>query len=821
MQTDRAGAREDYYSREDAGYFLGEGAAGFGLSGAVSREDFEGLAAGCTPAGEVQNAGSDDRKIGWDLTWSAPKSVSVLWSTADAGTREKIQAAHDHAVSRAIEFVEQHAAQTRRGSGQKNDADRYEKVGLVAAVYKHRTSREMDPQLHSHAIIFNVACRADGTVGAVVSHNFYEWKMAAGAAYRCELSQGLRSLGFEVERDAKSFRVAGVPEQLETEFSKRRQQIEKSLAEHGAKGARASEVAALDTRKAKTEVNRETLLQDWQSRAHERAPDWTPGQARETAIETREINSQQIAERQAEMTRERSTLSEAELYAAVATERQGGGNIRDIEEDAKALKADRETVTLEGHRQETRYTTTEMQKLEKDMVGNAEKMSKLKGHQVEPQKLDKALTERPTLTDEQKAAVRHIVEAGDVACIQGSAGSGKSLALGAASEAWEADGYRVRGAALSGKAAQELQKGSGIESTTLKRLEMDTRGYTGEDGKQHEATDKLSRRDILVIDEAGMSGSRQTAALIEDAQKAGAKVVLVGDTRQLQAIDAGAAFRSIQERVGAARIDTIQRQRSDLDRQAVKDLRDGHAERAIENLAERGRVHETDSGREAKQEAGQAVVEDIAAGKQSLALTSTRAEARDVNESARNAAAERGLLKGENFAVTTHAGEREFAAGDRVLFTRNNREIDVKNGDLCTVTKVERAGENAARMTVTLDRGGDREIDTSHYDHLDHGYCVTVHKAQGSTVDRAHVVASENGYSSKEWAYVAGSRAREETHIHADRTTIEELAPTWNKSRQKDVTLDYSPKQEREPAPKLEQKPKHEHEHGPAWERTR
>ena len=815
LSTDPVGRElEDYYAQDAAGIFLGGGAEALGLDGAVTRENFEDLSQGLTPAGEVMGAGAEHR-AGWDLTFSSPKSVSILWATADEKTREKIEAAHDKAVAAGLKFMEAHASYGRRGSG----GEIHEKVSLVAATYRHGTSREQDPQLHSHCFVFNVAPREDGTIGGIESRYMYEWKMAGGAAYRCELASRLKELGFEVERDGKSFRLAAVPKELESEFSTRRKQIVEALKEHGARGSKASEVAALDTRRAKQEVSREVLLKNWRSRAHERAPDWTPEQARETAIETRDISRQQVAERQTEMTRERSTLSEAELYAAVAQERQGTGNIRAIERDAETLKADRETVALDD-RGRARFTTKEMQQLEHEMVTRAERMAKASNHEVSPDKIQAAIEARPTLSVEQKAAVEHLTKSGDLACVQGSAGSGKSFALGAAREAWEAEGYRVRGAALSGKAAQELQSSSGIKSTTLKRLEMDTRGYVDEAGKNHEATDKLTSRDVVVIDEAGMSGSRQTAALIADAERAGAKVVMVGDTRQLQAIDAGAAFRSIQEHVGAASIDTIQRQQIDQDRTAVRDLRDGHAEKAIENLAERGRVHETATGREAKQEAGQAVAQDLAEGKLSLGLTGTRLEARDVNESAREAARGKGLLQGEDVRVSTSHGERSFATGDRLIFTRNHKDLNVKNGDLGTIQSV--AGHDGqALMQVQLDRGGERLVETQKYDHLDHGYAVTVHKSQGSTVDRAHVLAAENGMSSREWSYVSASRAREETHVHSDRATLAEIAPAWSKARQKDVTLDYRPAPKRE----LEQKPKHEKEpdrdRGPVWTWTR
>ena len=782
---------EDYYAQESGGYYLGHGAAAFGLAGPVNRDEFLELAAGKTPFGDVQGAG-DNHRAGWDLTFSAPKSVSVVWGTADESMRDAIQGAHDRAVAASIRFVEDHAAFTRRGSGTASDEERRERVGLVVAAYRHGTSREQDPQLHTHCMTFNAAPRTDGTVGTLDSRPLYEWKMATGAVYRGELAAGLRELGFDLEQDGKSFRIASVPKALEEEFSKRRQQIVASLNEHGASGARASEIAALGTRRAKEEVSRDELLGGWRDRARECSPEWEPTKTVTPAHELKAGPVLDVRQIQSEMTTQASTVSEAQLYAAVATTQQLAGGRAHIEQSAGNVKGDLRTVQLQGSHQ-VRFTTQEMQQLERQMVDRAASMGAARGHQVSGKHLDAAVASRPTLSDEQKAAVRHIVQSGDLACIQGSAGAGKSFALGAARDAWEAEGYRVRGVSLSGKAAQELEKGSGIQSTTIARMEMDTREWTDERGETHEPKDPLTRKDILVVDEAGMSGSRQTAAVLEQAERAGTKVVLVGDTRQLQAIEAGAAFRAIQERVGAAHLDTIQRQHNEQDRQAVRDLRDGNAEAAIENLAARGQVHDYDRALDAKAAAGKAVVEDIRQGKSSLALTATKSEAQDVNEHARSAAREGGILQGEDVRVSTPGGERQFSEGDRMLFKRNSNDLDVKNGDLGTVKAVEPGKHGAARLTVALDRGGERQIDTAKYDHLDHGYAVTVHKAQGSTVDRAHVVAAEQGIASREWAYVAGSRHRENIHIHADKATLRELAPAWSKARQKDVTLDYSP----------------------------
>ena len=784
---------EDYYAQESAGYYLGNGAQAIGLVGAVNRDEFLELAAGRTPFGDVHGAG-DNHRAGWDLTFCAPKSVSIVWGVADESIRDAIQGVHDWAIGESIRFIEDHAAFTRRGSGICSDQERRESVGLVIAAYRHGTSREQDPHLHTHCMTFNVAPRADSTIGALDSRPLYEWKMAAGAIYRGELAAGLRELGFELEQDEKSFRITSVPKTLEEEFSKRRQQIVASLNKHGASGARASEIAALETRCSKGEVSRYDLLKGWHERARELASEWGPTKALKPRQEQRVAPSLDTAYVQSVMTSQTSTVSEAQLYKAVAINQQLTGGRAHIEQSAAKVKADLRTIQLQGLYQ-IRYSTQEMQQLERQMVENAAAMSWSRDHPVAVKNLNAALHSRPSITEEQKDALRHIVQGGDLVCIQGSAGTGKSFALGAAREAWEAEGYRVRGLCLSGKAAQELEKGSGIQSITIALMEMDTRAWTDERNEKHKPRDPLTRLDILVVDEAGMIGSRQTATLLLEADQAGAKVALIGDTRQLQAIDAGAAFRSIQERIGAAHLDTIQRQHNEQDRQAVRDLRDGRAEAAIENLSSRGCVHEYNRPVDAKAAAGCAVIKDMQQGKSSIALTATRSEARDVNDHAHKAARNSGMLRSDDVNVSTRNGERMFGEGDRVLFTRNSGDLDVKNGDLGSVSSIRAGQHGQVRLTVVLDRGGERHVDTREYDYLDHGYAVTVHKVQGSTVDRAHVVAAEQGMASREWAYVAGSRHREAVHVHGDRITLAELAPAWSKARQKDVTLDYAKKE--------------------------
>jgi len=860
---------EDYYAKNEQGRWTGRGAEALGLSGSVRKEEFQDLAFGFDPrTGKalVRQAGETHRS-GWDLTFSAPKSVSVAWALGDEETRMKISSGHDRAVEAALSYMERHAAFCRTGHGGKDEIQ----SDLACAVYRHYTSREQDPQLHSHAFVFNVGVGEDGKTRTLEGSHFFEWKMAGGAAYRVVLAKELQDLGYTTARDGKSFRLKEIDRGLEAIFSTRRNQIERVLTERGTSGAKASEVATLATRKGKKERDPEELRKDWQERAEryrrefslerERAlsrekgikeietslsyqdarrvlVEHRVGIARDPGIqgkffpentwdvyreyekragsgeqerlvfewvvlealsEGRRIDPSHLKRERdnlldqwdkakekdrernpdawiASLTGERSTFTSAQAHARVLQESQGTSGLAEAERAGEEALAGREIVRLLSKPGRDRYTTREMLLLEQNMMEKARTLHARQDHEVRRERADGLLNPK-TFSPEQRAMVRSVTHGSDIALVQGWAGTGKSYALGAAREVWESEGYRIRGAALSGKAAVELANGSGIRSKTLAALEQEI----GDGG-----TGPLTSRDILVIDEAGMVGSRKMHELLSLAEKARAKIVLVGDRRQLPAIDAGAAFRLLQEQVGFSELSGIRRQESERDRQAVRDLAVGNAEKALENLAKRDRVHEYETGRTTKEGIGEMVSRDLAEGKVSLAVAATRDEARDINEWARLHAREKGLVAPEGLRVTTSHGEREFAKGDRVLFTRNDRTLDVMNGDFGTVRGIANG-----TLRIDLDRGGVKEIDPLFYFHLEYGYAATCHKLQGATVDRCHVYASENSMGGREWAYVAASRARDAFHIHAEKTTVRELAPQWAKSRGKDTTLDY------------------------------
>jgi conjugative relaxase-like TrwC/TraI family protein len=264
-------AQEDYYFNqgEPLGQWHGKGAEKLGLTGRIDPVAMRRVLDGFSPDGRrslVQNPGDPDRQSGWDLTFNAPKSASVIWSQAPESVRREIEAIHEAALQVALDFLQEKAALTRRGK----EGRLRELADFVFATFRHSTSREMDPHLHSHALLINVCLRRDGTTGTVWSKAFFKLKKKAGAVYAQALARGMEArLGLSIEPEKVGFHVAGVPRELCREFSRRRQQIEAHLAKHGESGAVASKKAALSTRKKKVAVNRQELFAQWQRTAEQ------------------------------------------------------------------------------------------------------------------------------------------------------------------------------------------------------------------------------------------------------------------------------------------------------------------------------------------------------------------------------------------------------------------------------------------------------------------------------------------------------------------------------------------------------------------------
>ncbi|MET3518863.1 Ti-type conjugative transfer relaxase TraA [Mesorhizobium abyssinicae] len=433
-------------------------------------------------------------------------------------------------------------------------------------------------------------------------------------------------------------------------------------------------------------------------------------------------------------------------------------------------------------RGEDRFTTRQMIETEQRLHRAVELIAEQERHVVNDQDREAALAHASqrglALSGEQAEAIAHVTDGCGLGVIVGFAGTGKSAMLGVARQAWAAAGYEVRGAALSGIAAENLESGSGIASRTIASLEH---GWG-------QGRDLLTARNVLVIDEAGMVGTRQLERVLSHAADVGAKVVLVGDPQQLQAIEAGAAFRSIHDRYGGVEIGQVRRQREDWQRDATRDLATGRIGVAIGAYDAQGMVHQAATRDEARSDLVERWDRDRQAEPEAsrIILTHTNDEVRALNHAARERMRGAGDL-GEDVQVNVERGARNFASGDRVMFLRNERGLGVKNGTPGIVEDV-----SAESMAVRTDDGRSVRFDLKDYAHVDHGYAATIHKAQGMTVDRTHVLATPG--MDAHGSYVALSRHRDGMDLHYsgdDFATRERLVRTLSRDRAKDMASDY------------------------------
>jgi Ti-type conjugative transfer relaxase TraA len=445
-----------------------------------------------------------------------------------------------------------------------------------------------------------------------------------------------------------------------------------------------------------------------------------------------------------------------------------------------------------------RFTTREMLGLERGLLADAEALAGRDGHGVAAHRQRSVLSQN-SLSEEQRQAFEHVTGAGDLKALVGVAGSGKSTALSAMREAWEAEGLAVKGAALAGIAAENLQVAAGIQSRTLASYEL---AWSGE-------RDPLTSKDVLVIDEAGMIGTRQLARVLEVAQQAHAKVVLVGDPEQLQAIEAGAPFRGIVASHGMAELTQVRRQRQEWQRAATTELAAGRTRQALAAYEQKGAIVAVEERAQARSALLARWARDAKAEPKAsqLVLAYTRDDVHALNEAVRTLRSQGGQLgKGEK--ISTEQGKKEFAVHDRIRFGRNEKTLGVKNGSLGTVERIQ-----GGVLQVKLDGPSDTRVavDTKFYKHLDHGYAATVHKAQGSTVDRTYVLATP--HFDRHAAYVALSRHRETATVFYARDDFggragavepqdvqERFVEKLSRARTKDLAHDYL---EREISPAL------------------
>jgi Ti-type conjugative transfer relaxase TraA len=783
---------EDYYTGagEAPGWWTGAAADELDVFGQVEGELLHRALSGQHPAtGELlaKPPRGAIRVPGFDLTFSAPKSVSLLFALADADVSREVRNAHEAAVQATLGYMERQAAVARRGRG---GCQSVLGNGFLGAAFRHRTSRAGDPQLHTHVLVANMTRGPDGRWTALDARRLYANAKTGGYLYQAHLRAELvRRLGVgwtPVRRGQAE--VAGVPPTVLRAFSRRRAEIEEQMAERGERSSRAAQVAALDSRQAKDySVAAHELSAEWRERASALGLD--TGQLRELLglDEPRALDALNVERIKDELagphglTRQRSSFNRRDVVQAWCERLAQGADVDVVERLVdKLLAGDRVVALAQDVRElthsdvvrrsdgrivpatadERRYSTPELLALEQGIIDRALAGRAAGAGVVSGEAVDAALAGRPELSVEQAEMVRRLTRDGDaVAVVVGRAGTGKTFALDVARQAWQADGHRVIGAALARRAAQELQDGAGIEATSIAALLHDLR-------ERPEFV--LDARTVLVIDEAGMVGTRQLAEVVDHAATADAKVVLVGDHRQLPEIEAGGAFRGLVTRTHPVMLHENRRQQHQWEREALELLSEGHAGEALRRYHEHGRIV---VGERAADVRGR-LVDDwwhaTEGGDEAIMVALRRADVADLNGRARALMAAAGRLGPDS----TQVAGRPFAVGDHVVCLSNARALGVLNGTRGVITRVDADVRGLCGLWLRTHDGAELHLPASYlHDRsertgptLDYGYAITGHKAQGMTTGRAFVLGTEDLY--REWGYVALSRGRFDNRLY-------------------------------------------------------
>jgi conjugative relaxase-like TrwC/TraI family protein len=791
---------EDYYlgSGEAPGRWLGDGAARLDLTGRVDADRLRAVLDGRHPATKASliTQRQPHRVPAFDLTFSAPKGASLLFALGDPQLSSAIRAAHDEAVRQAVAYLEREAGEVRRG---REGQVRLGGGGFIAAAFRHRSSRAGDPQLHTHVLVANMTRGLDGRYSALDGRQLYWQAKTAGCLYQAALRHQLAPLGLEwTVRDNGLSELAGIPTRVLRAFSRRRIEIESRMRELGTSTAAGAQAATLDTRKAKEYgVDAVSLVAGWYARADQLGFDVA---ARDALLHQRtvpaELEPAELARAAADMlgetglTHRSSAFTRKEAIQAWCRALPDGAEVATIESYADRLLSadgvlglDPAPVRADGQpgaaRSARRYSTRELLAIEADLLARAAASRDAGLATVPDHAVTLAHTQHPQLSDEQRAMVDRLLTSGaGVDVVVGKAGTGKTTALAAARAGWDAAGVPVAGAAVAARAAIALTDGAGIPARTVAQLLYAART---------DPAGAIPAYGVLVVDEAGMLGTRDLARLLTLAEDRHTKLVLVGDHRQLPELTAGGAFRALARTLDSTHLHDNRRQHAGWERAALDQLRHGNPTDAVTAYGEHDRITVGSSAADARaalvaawwqaaitpaitppltpagaRSGGPVTPAGSRLDPDAVMLAIRRADVAELNLRARTQLRDAGMLGPQELTVPTGPySERSFAVGDLVVAKRNAYPHGLINGARGTVTAVN---ANTAQVTVAfpgrtvtvtrdyLESGG-----------LDHGYALTVHQAQGLTARAAFVTAGDELY--REAGYVALSRARAGTQL--------------------------------------------------------
>jgi conjugative relaxase-like TrwC/TraI family protein len=714
-------ARENYYTKADEirGEWQGKLAEQWGLRGQVREEQFHRLSEGQHPiTGEqlvrhqttreyVNEHGEKiktmEHRAGWDATFSAPKSVSL---TALVGGDDRVREAHRESVAVALNELERYV-QARLGSNLPAETT----GKWVAAKFEHDSARPVDgyaaPQLHTHVVFFNITETKNGETRALQPQELYRTQQYATAVYRSELAVRLKELGYQIERGENNQpEIKGYSNDYLEASSPRRRQIEEHLAKHGLRGAGAAQIAAHQTREGKLDLTHGEMQQRHREMAE------TFGNQVERVIKAAterahyvehdpHVRAQSAVIFSQERNFEREAVADERALMRDALKRSmGEAKFSDVKAEFEKRVQSGEFIEAEkkAHAPDRAFTTTEMVEYERDTIRTMRAGQKQHGPIASFETRKEIKKDHPHLSESQGRAVEQILSSRDqITGLEGVAGAGKTTSLGAIREAAEREGYRVEGLAPTSRAAQKLGE-AGIESSTLQRHL--TRSESPRDGRKH----------LYVLDESSLASTKQMNQFLHRLQE-NDRVLLVGDTRQHEAVEAGRPYQQLQKAgLETARLDEIVRQKDPGLKEVVEKLSRGEVKEALDKLGGQGRVHEIVDRAErlreiaheyAKQPEGTLVVSPDNQSRKEINemihRTMQSAGKVDTNEQKHQVLAARQEVTG---ADRRWAGQYE--PGDIVRYTKGSKAHGIGAGDYA---RVERVNERENLLTVKRESG--------------------------------------------------------------------------------------------------------------------
>jgi conjugative relaxase-like TrwC/TraI family protein len=718
----------------------------------------------------------NERVQSFDHCFSSPKSVSLLAAGGGDHIRRQVAQARAEALDVGIGYLERHGIGVRRDH---NGIDRHQvHTGVLAVAFEHRLSRSGDPQFHTHVLVQNATQGPEGRWTALDSDRLYAQLMAADhlylAAERAALTERLGVQWGPVDERSGAAEIVGLDDRALIErFSKRSEEIDHWLAEQGMSGIKASSAAAVATRQPKDHSESEqSVYQRWaqelaQQGVGERqlAEVCAGGRGRPATRAELEEALSALADPDG-LTAEASTFTRAEVVDALAKRlpvaRSAEEALTQAEQAADRFVQERAVRIARDRRLGVdRYSTPELLALERQLVDGAIARADERCAVVRPELVRQVLDRHASAGEDQAAMVRDLTQGGaGVALVVGRAGSGKTWALGVAREAFELAGYHVLGTAPTGIATVGLADEGFSDARTVDRLLLDLgRGRT-----------ELDAWSVLVVDEAAMVASRKLAPLVSHAERAGAKVVLVGDDRQFASIEAGGGFRALRLRLGASELTVNRRQVEEWEQWAIDDIRGGRIEQAIAAYAEHDRIRAFD----ARDDRDRALVNDWwqvhQAGEQPVIYAHRRAQVDQLNSVCQRLRTEAGQLGPERLTV----GDWSFAVGDVVVLGANAKDrLGVVNGTTAVILELDLRGRAMTVRTLEDDPPQvvrlpgwylDATVRPGQSQRVDLAYARTDMRSQGRTERRA--LLALDGAEDMQGGYVQLTRSTHRTDMY-------------------------------------------------------